>query len=1062
MLGKNAHANTRRKTHRTRTVRAGIVSVLASMLLLLTPYLPGVGALVTPQAHAVYGSDGDQPEPYLNMINWIDWSSLVKSFDRNGKANDFIRNDSPNRSVTSRQVLNPNAVLETTCDVKKSIYIGTSSTLFNGNAVDAYIPGGFAGDAWDNFYGSGMAVGIGADQDIRFDVECTVTLIRDGERIEVQPQGLVFAGAESLDGGEYVNITPARKPGAAPTRWRLLEYQTSQACTNQTRLYLGNGDATQRGAETLSNEGLALDWANTVQMGSRDSACTRAGNFTPFINLYAEGASGAHIVSQARGGNFVAIGVAIGQDFGDAPRVVNAEEANYGSATALAQAGITGGTFPQPTGTVIKGYMGESVGAVLAQSLTPVELSYTLATPRLGELAGDLDSAEATWPTAESTWYTVRGDDDNRIDDEDAVDDGLITVARANTNYSLSLTCSPATSGTTHVAGWIDWNLNGTFDAGGAEKALTTCDAGTNKATLTWSVTDAMFSSKAPGVYESVLRLVATSDPRVTTSGASVSMFIDGEVEDHAISLVYPGVTAVKRVVDASGAVAADPQLASGWELTARSLTNGAGFIDGGTSQRALSQTTQAGAAGATSAPLEWLLDASTNAGPVDLASDLSPSGDISIGITETQKRDTQGTELYQLYPAGSGGTQANAACAVRERPSTWRDSWMWPQFEAPQLGNATDGFTLTGLSEHSIIDCALSNQPYGSFGIRATINGANNTGVTPDPGLRFSGTWQCVPPATSPYAGEPLGGTWGPVAATTASDDYTQTLVFGPSAGYKIPLGSECTVTQTAVTNGDVRDAPPVAGNDAVAWDRNVWYGERIGANLPAPDAFDRDPITISATSEILNEQLITAVVQNRVVTPKTAQIAWSKVDQDGNPLAGATFNLVYVDSQGVAVGMAITDCVADSVDACNDEDVDPAAGRFLVKNAHARVYTLGEGKPPAGYQLSGQTARIDLKASGMVSTSGDIVHTLAASAPDPGFVNPGWEWRGEFVNAKLSAAMLPSIPLTGGLGTLAFIIAAIIISAATLASGAGAIKQGKTQISSQGPTKHLKKGTL
>lgn len=142
-----------------------------------------------------------------------------------------------------------------------------------------------------------------------------------------------------------------------------------------------------------------------------------------------------------------------------------------------------------------------------------------------GEAGGNPDTAAAS-------------DDTNNLDDEDGIssldqidpDSGSYSISAAN----IAITNSYATSATLH--GWIDFDLNGTFDAD--EYASVSVASGLNNqnpaAGLTWSTTPGI-ESVTPG-STTYLRLRLTTDSGFTSASATGEAE-NGEVEDYAMTV---------------------------------------------------------------------------------------------------------------------------------------------------------------------------------------------------------------------------------------------------------------------------------------------------------------------------------------------------------------------------------------------------------------------------------------------------------------------------------------------------------------------------------------------
>jgi len=118
----------------------------------------------------------------------------------------------------------------------------------------------------------------------------------------------------------------------------------------------------------------------------------------------------------------------------------------------------------------------------------------------------------------------------------DANDDGVSTfplLTSTSTSYSLNITVTNNSGSTATLFGWIDFNLNGTFEA--SEAATTTVTDGTtgDTATLNWNGLSGLNAGT------SYARFRLTTDTTITTStpGGSAA---NGEVEDYQIPISTP------------------------------------------------------------------------------------------------------------------------------------------------------------------------------------------------------------------------------------------------------------------------------------------------------------------------------------------------------------------------------------------------------------------------------------------------------------------------------------------------------------------------------------------
>jgi len=129
-------------------------------------------------------------------------------------------------------------------------------------------------------------------------------------------------------------------------------------------------------------------------------------------------------------------------------------------------------------------------------------------------------------------------------DDEDALSITGDVVVRPGSNYTLPpITCNAAARGS-RVAGWIDWNANGTFDAN-ERSNVASCAPGAGTVSLTFAVpNDALPNG---GRLPTFVR--SRSANTVAEVDQATGVTTGGEVEDHRIVLTTdPRLEVVKQV----------------------------------------------------------------------------------------------------------------------------------------------------------------------------------------------------------------------------------------------------------------------------------------------------------------------------------------------------------------------------------------------------------------------------------------------------------------------------------------------------------------------------------
>ena len=373
-----------------------------------------------------------------------------------------------------------------TCTVSNVV-----STVPTGTHLTAYRPGTWRGDGFDDMYNVGgtgtanqLVVGLSTTgRTVGFDFGCSATL--DGVAFPLA--GLVLADAEQMNTSNQESIEATVAPSAT---WRIIDRYRSPGCTGQSEL-------------TRST-------TNALRIGRSTVECPAG----PTVVGFMDGASSASVRFTGSGTTAIALGVVLSFDHGDAP-------ASYGGAAHLEQYGFSGGTVP--TGSVVLSHSPDLTLATTAQS--PV---------RLGATVDPEDSAQTS---PDATGDDVGG---NGIfgppDDEDAIAaPGTIEVVPGGTYTLTGVACS----GTGTVAGWIDWNGDGDFDAG-ESAAPVPCDGSVD---LTWTVPADVRPALAAPTF---LRL------RIATAAAEVDsptgVARSGEVEDHALRVAVPTVTVTKSL----------------------------------------------------------------------------------------------------------------------------------------------------------------------------------------------------------------------------------------------------------------------------------------------------------------------------------------------------------------------------------------------------------------------------------------------------------------------------------------------------------------------------------
>ncbi|AKU65795.1 collagen-binding protein [Schaalia meyeri] len=534
---------------------------------------------------------------FKESIQWLQWADYDKYFANQTQPYAPILDKGEVKAFTNSRDMGDAGVLVTTCTLSNLQHLGhgTGSTDEQSNGpLVATIPGTWAGDALDNLYNVGgpgswsdgsaewhegltypkdyvnknkMVVGLangyanigsnsyenpnapwqpgnrptGVNARVSVDLNCSAELRGDdGTTLAVPLSGLVFADAEASsnrkpgDDYDFQNEWVQASTSQQNVKWRVLDTLRSANCNGVTSEAKFVDSSTVR----LMPTGKECVYQN----GGKYSRPNGLGG--PDAVMFMEGATKATITIQGGGYSAVALGLVIATDFGDAPE-------SYGKASALFQPTWSGG---QVTHTVDA----FSVGKATMHSAQTI-------------LGTEID-AEGYQQHSDD----ALGDDQNGTADEDGLSvqtiaEGITTQAGATHQQTV------ACKGPGKVAGWIDWNHNGSFDLG--EKSDEVPCLGSS-VKLSWTVPDDVVRSvtgEAGSVGDTFMRLRITNDSNGDNQKATGNT-TTGEVEDYKISVRIPTLQIVKNVDGLYASTEVPALAASEWTLTGKNSSVNAPF----------------------------------------------------------------------------------------------------------------------------------------------------------------------------------------------------------------------------------------------------------------------------------------------------------------------------------------------------------------------------------------------------------------------------------------------------------------------------------------------------
>lgn len=409
---------------------------------------------------------------YRSQILWFDWGTAPNSIPQGGTSVTNTFNIAGQTLIVSCSLSN---ISSTAAD--PDLRISRPGSFFLDGLDDLYNIGGSGAS---NTMDIGLMNRVGG-ANVSFTYSCSATF----GGVPYALDGLVFADAETTSPTEYTEVV---LPGGATMR--VIERLRGTGCT----------------------DGYNVNRSGVTYRFSTLGECRGAGDIAPMGVFFIDNASSANIVLQGgpavAGLQSVALGVMLNvADFGDAPN-------SYGLAGHVPQYSWSGGTLPAGNVNIF------GAGFTLATQAQPL-------TALLGTRA-DVEGASLFSANA------LGDDNDGAADDED----GVNTAALAPLYRGLSgnvYTATVSCIGTASLAGWIDFDRNGTFDS---DERSATAICATGSASLSWTVP----ADIAPGA--SFLRVrTATSALEILNA---IGVAGTGEVEDYTVTIADPKIRVAK------------------------------------------------------------------------------------------------------------------------------------------------------------------------------------------------------------------------------------------------------------------------------------------------------------------------------------------------------------------------------------------------------------------------------------------------------------------------------------------------------------------------------------
>ena len=419
-----------------------------------------------------------------------------------------------------------------------------------------------------NVTSSNLPLGIANLQDAsthQFKIDCQAYVVTSStqprkadlenfpNKTEVPMEGMVFADAEasnwSAQGSqEYISVAPEPSNPGQNVSYYLMESARTAGCTTNSWvgvLDISTASGTRRGLKLRPDAG---ECSYQISRG-----------YGPSSVMFISNSKSGYVEIHGGGNSAVALGVVSYIDLGDAP-------ATYGAAGSVFQPLWSGGLLSGRGQSNIPPQTGpDQAEPGIWYNLSQAADQNRMATAKsaLVRLGALTDTDEGIAQTTDAS-----GDDVTDTDDEDALPDDWDRVVWTDIGqkWSQQISCSGTD---TKVAGWVDWNRDGSFSSD--ERSEVTSCSRAGKANLTWTVPQGAKRSTLNGDGAATFMRLRITGPLANGQAAEdpqpTGIALNGEVEDHQVQVQLPNLTMVKEVDNtAAGSLGLS---ANDWTLTA-------------------------------------------------------------------------------------------------------------------------------------------------------------------------------------------------------------------------------------------------------------------------------------------------------------------------------------------------------------------------------------------------------------------------------------------------------------------------------------------------------------
>lgn len=578
-----ALTSARRSSCRSRRRRRAGASISA---LALASTVLGTVALPVPQAEAVHGNPSGGGK-FTRVIDWIDWTGMTNTRWENSKR--ILPDGASGVTWSTPSQISSDLWRTSRCTISdvRTTAAGRNDpklTTHAGIQVE-YKPGSWWGDGLARLYNDGrnysagvaknpnvtssnLPLGIANLQDAsthQFKIDCQAYVVTSStqprkadlenfpNKTEVPMEGMVFADAEasnwSAQGSqEYISVAPEPSNPGQNVSYYLMESARTAGCTTNSWvgvLDISTASGTRRGLKLRPDAG---ECSYQISRG-----------YGPSSVMFISNSKSGYVEIHGGGNSAVALGVVSYIDLGDAP-------ATYGAAGSVFQPLWSGGLLSGRGQSNIPPQTGpDQAEPGIWYNLSQAADQNRMATAKsaLVRLGALTDTDEGIAQTTDAS-----GDDVTDTDDEDALPDDWDRVIWTDIGqkWSQQISCSGTD---TKVAGWVDWNRDGSFSSD--ERSEVTSCPRAGKANLTWTVPQGAKRSTLNGDGAATFMRLRITGPLANGQAAEdpqpTGIALNGEVEDHQVQVQLPNLTMVKEVDNtAAGSLGLS---ANDWTLTA-------------------------------------------------------------------------------------------------------------------------------------------------------------------------------------------------------------------------------------------------------------------------------------------------------------------------------------------------------------------------------------------------------------------------------------------------------------------------------------------------------------